>query len=286
MKQYHSIFLQATALLLATVIILSVSSSAFGEIRLDATILPESDNTFLTVFTVNSEALGFFFPSQNNKYYLLYWDDLPSMLSQFIGFDLSEIKTDELSEELLTTLALRYGKIIISVCSIFNFSRKKTTYDLSAFHISPQCVVWACSPSRREWSKMLTELFSTAISDHDLTRLLSPVVMELLHKGQDQIPRLVNILDGVTFSAATDDNNIYAISVSKNSNSICYQYPGVPSSEYAIVYKDGDDSDILIYAVSDLNSSPIREASVRICSVEELSDLLSVFLCIVPSELF
>ena len=63
MKQYHSIFLRATALLLATVIILSVSSSAFGEIRLDATILPETDNTFQTIITVNSDALGFLFPT-------------------------------------------------------------------------------------------------------------------------------------------------------------------------------------------------------------------------------
>ena len=286
MKKNCSIFIRATTFMLAAFLFLSIPSSAFGEIRLDATILPETDNTFQTIITVNSDALGFLFPTQSNLYYLLYWDDLPFILSQIIGFDPSEFKTEELNDEALSSLALRYSKIIISVAGIFNFSRKKTTYDLSAFHTSPQCVVWTCSPSRRDWSKMLTKLFSTAISDRDLLDLLPSDVIELIHKGQDQIPIFLNILDGISFSAATDNNNIFAVSVSKDCNSICYQYPGVPSSEHAIVFETGDDYVVLIYAISELDSSPKREMPIRIHSAEELTDLLSVFLGLVPSELF
>ena len=286
MKKHCSILLRTTALLLATVITLSVSISAFGEIRLDATILPQTDNAFQTIITVNSDAIGFLFPSQNNKYYLLFWDDLPSILSHITGFDVSEIKTDELSDEVLTALAFRYGRIIISVAGLFNFSRKKMTYELSAFHTAPQCVVWTCTPSRRDWSKMLTKFFSTAISDRDLLNLLPPDAMKLIHKGQDHIPKLVHILDGVSFGAATDDNNIYAVSISKNNDSICYQYPGGPSSECEVVYETGEESVILIYVVSELNSFPITETPIRISSEEELTDLFSVFLHLIPSELF
>ena len=71
--------------MLAAFLFLSIPSSAFGEIRLDATILPETDNTFQTIITVNSDALGFLFPTQSNLYYLLYWDDLPFILSQIRG---------------------------------------------------------------------------------------------------------------------------------------------------------------------------------------------------------
>lgn len=286
MKKHCSILLRATALLLATVITLSVSFSAFGEIMLDAAIMPQTDNAFQTIITVNSDAIGFLFPSQNNKYYLLFWDDLPSMLSQITGFDVSEIKTDALSEEVLTSLALRYGKIIIGVVGLFNFSRKKMNYELSAFHTAPQCVVWTCTPSRRDWTKMLTKLFSTANSDRDLLNLLPPDAMTLIHKGQDHIPEFINILDGVSFSAATDDNNIFAVSISKNSDSICFQYPGEASSECAVVYETVEESVILVYAVSKSNSFPITETPIRISSEEELTDLFSVFLHLIPSELF
>ena len=269
---------RSCALLLIAAILMSVVCTASAEIRIDATILPESDNPVQTIITVNDLALGLLVPSENSTYYLFYWEDLPSVLSQLFGFDLGGLNTIELDDQVLSSLALRYGKIIISVAGIFNFSRKKMGYELSAFHTTPQCVVWTCTPSRRDWSKMLSKLFTTALSDNDLAAFLPSEVMEIVIEGQSHINDLTDMLDGLSFQAATDDNNIYAIKISRNGESICYQYPGVPSSEHAIVYEHDGYLSTLVYAVSELDSAALNETPERISSVDELAGILSFFL--------
>lgn len=275
MRMRCSLLKKTVAFLLAASIVLSLFCAASAEIRIDAVILPESDHAVSAAVTVNNIALGLLFPFPDSTYYLLYWEDFPDILSQILDFDFSEINTDALDDQMLTSLALRYGKIIISVAGIFNFSRKKMNYELSAFHSAPQCVVWTCTPSRRDWSKMLTKLFATALSDGDLATLLPDSAFSLIQEGQDHISDLSEILDGLSFQAATDDNNIYAVRISKNSESLCYQYPGVPSSEHAIVYEKDGNSSVLIYAESELNSAAVTETPKRVNSADELTEIIS-----------
>ena len=275
MRMRCSLLKKTVAFLLAASIVLSLFCAASAEIRIDAVILPESDHAVRAAVTVNNIALGLLFPFPDSTYYLLYWEDFPDILSQILDFDFSEINTDALDDQMLTSLALRYGKIIISVAGIFNFSRKKMNYELSAFHSAPQCVVWTCTPSRRDWSKMLTKLFATALSDGDLATLLPDNAFSLIQEGQDHISDLSEILDGLSFQAATDENNIYAVRISKNSESLCYQYPGVPSSEHAIVYEKDGNSSVLIYAKSELNSAAVTETPKRVSSADELTEIIS-----------
>lgn len=275
MMNSHSILRSVSAILLAATMILSLPCAGFAEIRIDASVLPESEMPVQLAVTVNTLALGLLLPVQNGSYYLLYWEDFPAILSQYLGFELGNANAGEISDELLTSLAMCYGKILISVAGIFNFSRKKMDYQLSAFNVSPKCVVWTCSPSRRDWSKMLTKLFSTALSDADLAALISPEAMALIREGKDHITELTDLLDGLSFQAATDDDNIYAVKLAKNGESLSYQYPGVPSSEHAIVYKKNGDHSVLVYAVSELNSAAVQETPQRISSAAELAEILS-----------
>ena len=275
MRMRCSLLKITVAFLLAASIVLSLFCAASAEIRIDAVILPESDHAVRAAVTVNNIALGLLFPFPDSTYYLLYWEDFPDILSQILDFDFSEINIDALDDQMLTSLALRYVKIIISVAGIFNFSRKKMNYELSAFHSAPQCVVWTCTPSRRDWSKVLTKLFATALSDGDLATLLPDNAFSLIQEGQDHISDLSDILDGLSFQAATDDNNIYAVRISKNSESLCYQYPGVPSSEHAIVYEKDGNSSVLIYAESELNSAAVKETPKRVNSADELTEIIS-----------
>ena len=277
MIKFSSIRRSTVSAVLAAAIILSLCCSTFAEIRLDATVFPDSDEPLQAVVTVNNIELGLLIPAENGTYYSLYWEDVPNILSQILGIDFSEITTNDLDDELLTSLALRYGKIIISVAGIFNFNRKKMNYELSAFHTAPQCVVWTCTPSRRDWSKMLTKLFSTALSDSELAALLPSYAEDVLRDGQNRIIELADFLDGVSFQAATDDNNIYAVKIAKNGESICYQYPGIPSCEHAVVYEKNGSSINLIHAVSELNSAALSETPHRVSSAEELTEILSLF---------
>ena len=283
MKLFRHIRKSTVAVLLALTFILSTTCVSFAEIHLNATILPESDDPLDAVLTINDQALGLLIPAQNGIYYVLYWEDLAVILSEILGLDLSELNIDELDEELLTSLALRYGKIIISVAGIFNFSRKKMNYELSAFHSSPQCVVWTCSPSRRDWTKMLKKLFTTALSDEDLSALLPYGATELIYEGQNHIDDIVNAIDGLSLQAAIDDNNIYAVKLSRHGEDICYQYPGDHSSEHAIVYEEDGNSIILVYALSDFNPAALSELPHRISSAEELTEVLSVFIPYLPA---
>ena len=282
MNHYRSIRKRAVSLLLAVILTLSLSCNAFAEIHLYATILPDSCESLETVLTVNNQALGLLLPAQGGAYYLLYWDDLPDILSQAFGFNLSELYAVDADEEFLTSLALRYGKIIISVAGIFNFSRKKMNYELSAFQTAPKCVVWTCTPSRRDWTKMLTKLFITAQSDGDLAALLPEEMMSLIREGQNHIEEIADVLDGLSFQAATDDNNIYAVKISKRGESICYQYPGSSSSEFAIVYERNGDFTTLVYAVSDFDPVAVVETPERLKSAEDLAEILSVLLQKLP----
>ena len=124
---------------------------------------------------------------------------------------------------------------------------------------------------------MLKKLFTTALSDGELSMLLPSGASEWIHIGQDHIDDIVNALEGISFQAAIDDNNIYAVKLSRRGESICYQYPGSPSSEYAVVYEKDGNSTILAYALSDFNPAALIEIPKRISSADELTEVLSVF---------
>ena len=282
MNHYRSIRKRAVSLLLAVILTLSLSCSAFAEIHLYATILPDSYESLQTVLTVNNQSFGLLLPAQGGTYYLLYWNDLPDILSQAFGFDLSGINTVEADEEFLTSLALRYGRIIISVAGLFNLSRKKMNYELSAFHSAPKCVVWTFTPSRRDWTKMLTKLFATAQSDANLAAFLPAEAISLISEGQNHIEEIADVLDGLSFQAATDDNNIYAVKISKREESICYQYPGGSSSECALVYERNRNLTTLVYAVCDFDPVAVSETPERVNSAEKLTEILSDLLQKLP----
>ena len=268
---------RVVAFMIAAIIIPLLPCGAFAEIRVNAEILPESDTAMKAILTVNSDALGLMLPAPDGEYVTLYWEDILPILSELTGVELSG-DFGYIDEEALTSLAMRYGRIVISAAGLFNLSRKKMNYDLEAFGTSPYCTVWTFKPSSRDWSKMLTKLFSTALTDDELLAFLPGGAVMLLREGQQHISEVTAFLTGLSLQAAYDDSGLYAIRLTEGDENICYQSGGWRSYTVhhdALVYQKGETAAILVLAETDLNAGALAAEKKKIETLEELEEILA-----------
>ncbi len=271
--------------LLAFVLLLSVGAEAFAEMRIDAELLPGSDASVSRTVFVGGEAVWIVIP--DGKTYILYYDDLEPILKGVFGEDFLEEADGAAGEEaapgenggVIGEIALRYGKIFISVASIFNISRKKMEYPLSAFGTAPKCTVFSCSPSRKDWTKMLTKLFKTASTDEQLAELLPEGTDAYIAKALDNLDAIIDVVDGISVLAAYDDGGVHVLKIARREQSLSYQADQVEGAScYALVLGKAEGDTVLAAAEVTAADEQPPESAVRIdCAADLVAALMAAF---------
>ena len=213
--------------------------------------------------------------------FLLLWEDIPDVISDFLDIDRASFNGLDVDEETLSALAERYGKIVMSVVGIFNLSRKKTDISLSAFDITQKCTVWSCTPSRKNWKKMLTKLFNTAAEDEQLAALLPEGGQELINMGKQNVDKIVDELDGLSAQIAYEDGKVYLVKLTRDDQAVCYQsYGNLSDIQHdAIVVGSGEEEIVFASAeTSYVKASPPDSAH----RVETSEDVLALFSALIP----
>ncbi len=269
------------AIILTLFLGVSLGTEAFAEICLDGAILPQSASELRTAVILGSTDLEITFPNGESNGYLIAYSYVPVIVTELAGLDSSELPP-YVPDETVNALAVRYGKILISVANVLNLSRKKMDYELSAFGTAPRSTVWTCSPSQRDWRKMLTKLFETAMEDEELGEILPQGADMLFRDALNNMDEIVDALEGLSVQAAYDDGNIYAVRLFNAQQGISYQSYGDLSTVQhdAVVYEKGGEKTILAVSETKAASAGFSGTSVRIISGEgflgALSDVLRI----------
>ena len=267
------------SVLLAAVLLLSIGAEAFAEIQIDAQVMPDSGSPARAVIFLGNNDL--WVTLADGRTYLISFSDIPGIASGFIGTDipgsLDGIHMD-VDEATLMRLAERYGKILLKAVSLFNTSRKKMAYPLTALGVSPECSVITCTPSARNWKKMLKSLFETASKDEDLAAILPRETLSYFAALAKNVDPIAAVLEDTSAQIAYDSGSLYAVRLSNKNNAVCYQsYGGFSSGQQDAVLLEKDGiSTVLARAVTTVVNAQIPADAISLRSSDEVLSVLNM----------
>ena len=260
--------LQAKRLLafaLALLLLLPAAGDAFAELQIRAEVLPDSASPTPVTVCVGQDQL--WFVMKDGSAYLLSFADLPDIAEELFGEDLPPIPdAGTIDEDAAMKLAMRYGRILLKVVTLFNTTRKKTVYPLTALGVSPECTVITCKPSQKNWKKMLTSLFETASADEELAALLPPGAQDEISVALDNVDAVVAFLDGTSVQIAYDSDMFYGVRLANSDSALSYQSFGDLSSgqKDAVVLEAKGESTVLVRAETGIAQAAVPAGAVSL----------------------